>query len=197
MRATRPFFFWLLLAALMLVLPTACDRGSSNQQTKDQRTEETGPAPQAEPTPADTATNNGFLLEAYSYGLMIVHYSELAVQKSERKAVTSFAEQSASWHKDLNRELHQMAEQKKVSLPREAGQDVAEYTKELRELPANRFDERYLQVLRDIQRQMISEWEKASADTQQPELQHLAKQKLPDLHAHAQAVQDLHSLVQK
>lgn len=193
---------WIFLAVtgLLFQLLVSCSSGSDNTQTKELVIDDQNRSTQSSTAVADSA----FLLDAYSYGVMLVQYSELAMLQSQRKDVTSFAEQSASWHKSLNQEIKKVADQQELTLPEVAGDNVHQYMSELRELPADRFDTRYLQVLQEIQGKMIKAYEQQSvalADTAaiensaNPGLQRLISEKLPDLHAHAQAVKELASQV--
>lgn len=187
------------LLCIVCLLLAACGRGSDNSQTKELATEEKTPVAQQSTAAADST----FLLDAYSYGIMLVQYNELAVLQAQRKDVKSFAEQSASWHKALSQELSKFADQQGLSMPKVAGENVHQYMNELRELPADRFEARYLQVLQEIQAKMIRVYEQQEAaleaaatdNTANPELQRHVSEKLPDLHAHAQAVKELASQV--
>lgn len=182
------------VAGLLLLAAVACERGSNNTQTKEMAKEEKATVPQE----TDATKNDApFLMDAYSYGVMIVEYSELAARNSKRKAVVSFAQKSAEWHKSLNQEIKKFARQQNVTLSEVAGDNVQTYMNELRELPADRFDARYLQVLKEIQTKMITQYETAAEGAADPELQSMLSQKLPDLHAHAQAVQDLADQINK
>ena len=183
--------FGACLAGIVLFMGIACDRGSNNTATKEQVSEESKAATQN----LDATKDSGFMLDAYSYGLMIVQYSELAAEKSQRKAVVSFAEQSASWHKALNQEIKNFADQQRISLPEVAGDDVHTYTEELNALPPDQLDARYLQVLQEIQKKMIGRYERAAEGAGSEELRSWATQKLSDLQAHAQAVQELSTQV--
>lgn len=165
----------------------ACDRGSSNTQTKE---------PAVETNPETTPDQNkqqdsDFLLDAYSYGLMLVRYSKLATEKASTPAVKSFAEQSAGWHEDLNKEIAQMASRENITLPDSTGSDVEDYSKELETLPAADFERRYLEVLQQIQQKTISLYTSTAENAADTTVRNWATQKAPDLEAHAQAVQEL------
>lgn len=183
----RRFSLFACCLSALLCLAAACDRGSSNTQTKE-------PAQEASPETAPDQSRqqySDFLLDAYSYGLMQVRYSQLATEKASTPAVKSFAGQSANWHEALNEELAQMAAGENVSLPDTTGSDVEDYSEELAALPAADFELRYLEVLQQIQQKTISLYTSTAETAADTTLRSWATQKVPDLEAHKQAVEEL------
>ncbi|EMR00988.1 DUF4142 domain-containing protein [Cesiribacter andamanensis] len=172
-----------LLPALGLLLLCACGNGSSNQQTLE-------PVQQTTDQLQENLEAN-FLLDSYSYGLMLVHYSELAAQKASTPTVKSFAESSLAYHQKLNEEVEHLAAARKLALPQTPGEDVQAYRQELAELPAEAFEIRYLEVLRDIQTKMIGRYEQATSGSLEEYLHNWSMNTLPNLRAHAQTVTDL------
>ncbi|WP_225000188.1 DUF4142 domain-containing protein [Cesiribacter sp. SM1] len=171
---------------------SSCDRGSSNTQTKEKALQ----LSEASSESWDARQDAAFLIDAYSYGMMIIRYSELALQKAQSPAARSFAEQSAAWHKKLNNQIKQMAQQKEVVLPNTEGQDVQSYHDKLKQLSSPQFEKEYLQVLSDIQRKMIHQYEIASDEALDMNMRNWASQTLPYMQAHAQAVNDLQDQLQ-
>ncbi len=175
------------LLLLMLFQVLACESGSSNTQTKE-------PAAEAnQEIVQDTKTQKGadFLLDAYSYGLMLSQYSKLAVEKAQTPAVKSIAEQSGAWYENLNKEIKQLAAQHALTLPATPGSDVQSFVEELKALPPDAFEQRYLEVVQEIHQKTISLYTGAAGKATDTQLQQWATQKVPELEAHAQAVQEL------
>lgn len=160
-----------------------CGEGSSNQQTLE-------PVLQTNDQLLDNMEAD-FLLDSYSYGLMIVHYSELAAQQAQTPTVKNFAESSLSYHRKLNKEVADLAAARQVKLPDTPGEDVQAYKKELAGLSPREFERRYLQVLGDVQAKMISRYEAAEKGGLDAHLHDWSLQTLPQLRAHAQAVSEL------
>lgn len=184
----RPLCLILSLITALLSF-AACERGSNNHQTKELAVEENKPTTEG----WGSAQDASFLLEAYSYGLMIIQYSELAQQKAQTPALKSFAEQSANWHQKMNKDVAQQAAKKEVALPKAGGDDVQKFINELSALPADKFEQRYLQALHEIQRKMIKQYELAAEGALDQDLRTWANQTLPYLQGHAQAVDELSS----
>jgi putative membrane protein len=161
----------------------ACKEGSSNKQTLD-------PVLQSNEQLQENR-EAAFLLDSYSYGLILEQYTELAVEKSTTPTVKSFAENSLAYHRKLKQELAGLAAARQVKLPEQAGQDVQDYKQELAALPAAEFEKRYLQVLSDVQTKMIARYETAADGELDTHLTDWSLQTLPQLRAHAQAVAEL------
>jgi putative membrane protein len=176
-----------LLCTALAVSLASCDRGSSNTQTKERALQ----LSEASSESWDARQDAAFLIDAYSYGLMIIRYSELAFEKAQSPAAKSFAEQSASWHKKLNNEIEQMAQHKEVVLPDAEGEDVQHYFDKLNKLSSAQFEKEYLQVLSDIQDNMIKQYQIASDEALDMNMRNWASQTLPYMQAHAQAVSEL------
>lgn len=183
----RRFSLLTCCLSALLCLAASCDRGSSNTQTKEPAVEA---SPEATPD-QHKQQDSDFLLDAYSYGLMLRRYNSLATEKASTPAVKSFAEQSASWHEELNKELAQMAARDSITLPEAPGSDVEDYSKELAALPAADFELRYLEVLQQIQQKTISLYTSTAETAADTTLRKWATQKAPDLEAHTKAVEEL------
>lgn len=177
----------LLLCAALAQPLISCESGSSNTQTKEKALQRNETAAEG----WDAKQEATFLVEAYSYGLMLSQYNELALLKAQTPALKSFVEQSATWHKKLNDEIKQMAVQKEVELPEVPGDDVQRYMDKLSALPPAKFEPQYLKVISDIQRNMISQYETASDEAMDMNTRNWAAQTLPYMQAHAQAVDEL------
>ncbi|AHM61304.1 outer membrane protein [Flammeovirgaceae bacterium 311] len=177
----------LCTALAAAVLLASCDSGSSNEQTKETALR----LSEASAESWDARQDAAFLIEAYSYGLMIVRYSELALEKAQSPTAKSFAEQSATWHKKLNNEIEQMALHKEVALPDAEGANVQRYLEKLNKFSSPRFEQEYLLVLSDIQSNMMHQYEIASDEAMDMNMRNWASQTLPYMQAHAQAVNEL------
>lgn len=186
MRAVNYLRTVVICAALVQPL-ISCERGSSNTQTKEKAIQHNEASAQG----WDAKQDATFLVEAYSYGIMLMQYSELALLKAQTPALKSFVEQSATWHKKLNDEIKQIAAQKEVELPEVPGDDVQRYMDKLSALPPAEFEPQYLKVISDIQRNMISQYETASDEAMDMNTRNWAAQTLPYMQAHAQAVEEL------
>jgi putative membrane protein len=167
----------------ILAFSGACKEGTSNKQTLE-------PVLQSNEQLLENR-ENAFLLDSYSYGLILEQYIELATEKAATPTVKSFSESSLAYHQKLNKEIAGLAAARQLKLPQQPGQDIQNYKQELAELPAADFEKRYLQVLGDVQTNMIARYEKAADGELDTHLTDWSLQTLPQLRAHAQAVAEL------
>jgi putative membrane protein len=171
------------LSCALLTFSGACKEGTSNQQTLE-------PVLQSNEQLLENREAS-FLLDSYSYGLILEQYTELAAKKAATPTVKSFAESSLTYYRKLKQELAGLAAARQLTLPEQPGQDVQDYTQELAELPAADFEKRYLQVLSDVQTKIIARYETAAEGELDTHLTDWSLQTLPQLRAHAQAVTEL------
>ncbi len=137
-----------------------------------------------------------FLVEAYSYNLMIARYSELASQKATTPALQDFASKSLQYHTNLNSEIEAMAAEKVVALPSAVGENVQEYLVDLQEKEGLEFDEAYTEVLDNIQDKIVDEYEDAAEDAADMNLRAWASSTLPNLKAHELTTEELEETVE-
>jgi predicted outer membrane protein len=173
----------LVWAALFLFLTESCSPGSDNAETKGENGNPLS-------TITSPATEKEFVLSAYSYNLMLIHYSELAQKKELRGSVASFISLSVPLHKKQNRELTAVAASKNWELPKTVGEDVKAYSQELDKLEALAFEQAYLKVISDIQKKSVPLYEAAS-DYSDTILAGWAANALPKLEAHTETVDQL------
>lgn len=184
-----PFLF------LFIALLAACNQeGASNEQTEE-------PADEVNEEMAEghawvEEDDADFMVEAYSYNLMITRYSELAAQKATTPALQDFATRSLQFHSNLNNEIEAMAAEKTIALPAEVGENVREYIIDLQEKEGEEFDEAYAEVLEEIQDKMIREYEEAAEDASDMNLRNWASSTLPNLKAHELTTEELEEQVE-
>lgn len=176
-----------LLLAFLLCMATACNQGASNDETKEPA-EEVNEELEVMKAPEEDAE---FLVDAYSYNIMMVRYGQEAMQNASTPALQDFANQSVQYHQDLSKEIEQLASERNVALPAVVGEDVEERARQLRDKEGKEFDEAYINVLNDIQDKMIGQFEDAAEGAEDTEIRNWASQTLPDIRAHEQSVEDL------
>lgn len=137
-----------------------------------------------------------FMVEAYSYNLMITRYSELAAQKATTPALQDFATRAVQFHSNLNDEIEAMAAEKVIALPTGVGENVQEKLVDLQEKEGQEFDEAYTEVLDNIQDKMIDEYEEAAEDASDMNLRNWASSTLPNLKAHELTTEELEEQVE-
>ena len=178
------------LLVLLFAFFSACNQeGASNEDTEEPAEEFT--EERVEEFDWVEKDDAEFLVEVYSFNIMINRYSTLAVQKASTPALRDFATKSALFHENLNNEIENMAASKVIVLPETVGEDVQDYLAELEEKEGPAFDEAYLDVLHSIQDKVINNYEEAAREGNDGSLRAWASGTLPNLKAHAVTVEEL------
>lgn len=183
------FFNFLFLTGI-LGLTMACNQeGASNEDTKEPAEEVNEELVEAHSWLEEE--DAAFLVDVYSYNLMIIRYSELAMQEAGTPALQDFATRSVLFHQKLNEEIEGMARTKTIALPAQVGENVEHFVQELKGKEGDAFDEAYVNVLGDIQDKKVNQYEEAADDAYDMNLRNWASRTLPTIKAHALTVEEL------
>jgi putative membrane protein len=186
------FFSLLLLGSLIGVAIACSQEGAGNEETK---------APVAEANEALVEDRSrleedaAFLVEVYSYNLMISDYGEQAKQKASTPALQDFATHSILFHEKLNKEIADMAAAKGITLPAGIGKDVQQHIEKLKGKEAKAFDKAYLNVLAKIQDDLVSKYEEVAGGAYDEDFKNWASHTLPSIKAHALTTEELEKKV--
>ena len=130
-------------------------------------------------------------MQADQTGMLEVQLGGLAVQGGSSSAVKQYGQQMIDEHTRVNQELMQLAMQKDVELPKQmSGQNKA-LSDRLSRLSGTSFDAAYNQAAIDTHNQAIALFQAQSQQGQDPQLKAWATQKLPNLQAHLQMVNQM------
>lgn len=155
---------------------------SCNSPTSESKTEEI-----AENINEDRHTGSGeedaeFIVEAYSYSLMLQEYAQVAMTKPDiPPLVKEFAKTSAELNKKYAEELDQIARTSNVVLPSSVGTNVLEFKEKLKEKQGVEFAEAYMDVVEDIQGKMVSEYQTALDKTKNTQIRDWVQTALPTI----------------
>ncbi|MEG4857910.1 DUF4142 domain-containing protein [Microcoleus sp. K1-B6] len=149
------------------------------------------------PTGSETSPNSlssqdkNFAMQAGQIGMMEVELGKLAVERGSSASVKQYGQEMLEEHTQANEELMQLAMQKGVKLPTEISTQNKALMDRLSGLSGTSFDRAYKQAMIDSHNQAIALFQAQSQQGQDPELKAWATQKLPNLQAHLQMVNQM------
>ncbi|MEG3860129.1 DUF4142 domain-containing protein, partial [Microcoleus sp. herbarium12] len=138
-----------------------------------------------------SSRDSNFVMQAGQTGMLEVQLGRLAVQRGSSSAVKQYGQQMIDEHTRVNQELMQLAMQKGIEVPKQmSGQNKA-LSDRLSGLSGASFDAAYKQAMIDSHNQAIALFKAQSQQGQDPQLKAWATQKLPNLQAHLQMVNQM------
>src|SRR4028119_1355483 len=132
-----------------------------------------------------------FVMQAGQLSMMEVELGRLAVQRGSSPAVKQYGQEMVEDHTRANQELMQLAMQKQVELPTEMSTQNTAMIDRLSGLSGSSFDTAYKQAMIDSHNQAIALFQAQSQQGQDPQLKAWATQKLPNLQAHLEMVNQM------
>jgi len=132
-----------------------------------------------------------FVMQAGQLSMMEVELGRLAVQRGSSAGVKQYGQEMVEDHTRANEELMQLAMQKKVELPTEMSTQNTAMIDRLSGLSGTSFDTAYKQAMIDSHNQAIALFQAQSQQGQDPQLKAWATQKLPNLQAHLEMVNQM------
>ena len=132
-----------------------------------------------------------FVMQAGQLSMMEVELGRLAVERGSSAGVKQYGQQMVEEHTRANQELMQLAMQKKVELPTEMSTQNTAMIDRLSGLSGRSFDTAYKQAMIDSHNQAIALFQAQSQQGQDPQLKAWATQKLPNLQAHLEMVNQM------
>ena len=130
-------------------------------------------------------------MQAAQTGMLEVQLGRLAVQRGSSTAVKQYGQEMVAEHTKVNQELMQLAMQKGVEVPKQMSRQNKALTDRLSGLSGTSFDKAYKQAMIDSHNQAIALFQAQSQQGQNPQLKAWATQKLPNLQAHLQMVNQM------
>ncbi|MBD1886563.1 DUF4142 domain-containing protein [Microcoleus vaginatus] len=149
------------------------------------------------PTGGETSPNSlssqdrNFVMQAGQLGMLEVELGRLAVQRGSSAGVKQYGQEMVKEHTQANEELMQVAMQKGVKLPTEMSSQNTALMERLSGLSGTSFDAAYKQAMIESHNQAIALFQAQSQKGQDPDLKAWATQKLPNLQAHLQMVNQM------
>jgi putative membrane protein len=113
------------------------------------------------------------------------------VQRGSRAGVKQYGQEMVEEHTQANQELMQLVMQKQVELPTEMSSQNKALMDRLSGLSGTSFDTAYKQAMIESHNQAIALFQAQSQQGKDPDLKAWATQKLPNLQAHLQMVNQM------
>jgi len=135
-----------------------------------------------------SSKDSNFVMQAAQSGMLEVQLGRIAVQRGSSAAVKHYGQEMVAEHTQVNQELMRLAMQKGVELPKQMSSQNKAMTDRLSGLSGTSFDAAYKQAMIDSHNQAIALFKAQSQQGQDPQLKAWASQKLPNLQAHLQMV---------
>ena len=132
-----------------------------------------------------------FVMQAGQLSMMEVELGRLAVQRGSSPAVKQYGQEMVEEHTRANQELMQLVMQKQVEMPTEMSTQNTAMIDQLSGLSGSSFDTAYKQAMIDSHNQAIALFQAQSQQGQDPQLKAWATQKLPNLQAHLEMVNEM------
>ena len=138
-----------------------------------------------------SSQDRNFVMQAGQLGMLEVDLGRLAVQRGSSDGVKQYGQEMVEEHTQANQELMQVAMQKGVKLPTEMSSQNTALMERFSGLSGTSFDAAYKQAMIESHNQAISLFQAQSQQGQDPDLKAWATQKLPNLQAHLQMVNQM------
>jgi putative membrane protein len=132
-----------------------------------------------------------FVMQAGQLSMMEVELGRLAVQRGSSAGVKQYGQEMVEEHTRANQELMQLVMQKQVELPTDMSTQNTAMIDRLSGLSGSSFDTAYKQAMIDSHNQAIALFQAQSQQGQDPQLKAWASQKLPNLQAHLEMVNQM------
>ncbi|AII51782.1 DUF4142 domain-containing protein [Hymenobacter sp. APR13] len=177
-------------AAVLLVALSACNTESRKDpvaEAKFQNEKRIGDANVTEKQERDAL----FLVTAASRSMLDMEISQIAQRKAASPDVKYLAQMIVGQHGTMQAALNQLANQKSIVLPKGLGADQAKTVGELTALNGAAFDRKYVEVLEDVHKASIDDFDDMSEDAYDGDIRTFATTYLPTLKTHRDAAEKL------
>jgi predicted outer membrane protein len=163
-------------------MPNAKDKGGAKETRhgKESRQEQGGASSRHEPAPsARTHTrhsgSNEFLIQAMQDSMAEVQVCELALEKSQNPDVQAFAQSMIDEHGRMGRDMAELAQQKRLDLPRAIRREQKMTVDELAALGGRDFEQRWIQYNIDVHERDIKVFNHYAGEEQDPDIRKMAQ----------------------
>jgi putative membrane protein len=120
-----------------------------------------------------------------------IDLGELAKERAQSDEVKQFAQRMIDDHGKANEQLEEIAKNKGVALPTEAGEEHSKVRAELADLKGEEFDQKYMAAMAEDHQKAVDLFQKQSEEGQDAELKSFAEQTLPIIKEHLTQAQSM------
>lgn len=140
---------------------------------------------------ANTTLDREFITKAAQSDMTEIQTSQLALQKSQTKAVRDFAQEMIREHTNSSKELKPIAMSKNVTLPKDIGPENKALLASLRKVNGKNFDRAYMQGQVQAHTKTLAEYQKYLEQGQDQQLKPFAAKISPIVAHHLQMAQSM------
>jgi len=131
-----------------------------------------------------------FFIQAAQGGMAEVQLGQLALKRAASNSVRQYAQQMINDHTRANKELMQLAAQKKVTLPKTVNQQQQAVMKKLSQLSGRNFDQAYMNEAGiRAHTEQAALYQRQAKQGQDPDVRAFATRTLPIVQKHLQMAQ--------
>lgn len=175
----------ILIAGSVMII-SSCDENKTSDSKEVAEQENIDKLAKNDQTIVVIDNDNGmkFLMEVAEMQLEEISLGKLAQQKGTSPHVKELGKMMEAEHGKTLSELTALAKSKSVSIPTSVTKDSKDAYDKLNKKTGNDFDKTYSEMMVEHHEDAIELFEKASADSNDPEIKAWATQKLPALRTH-------------
>lgn len=131
-----------------------------------------------------------FMIQAAQGGMAEVQLGQLALKRAASNSVRQYAQQMINDHTRANKELMQLAAQKRVTLPKTVNQQQQAVMKKLSQLSGRNFDQAYMNEAGiRAHTEQAALYQRQAKQGQEPDVRAFAAKTLPIVQEHLQMAQ--------
>lgn len=127
-----------------------------------------------------------FMVWAAESNLAEIATGEMAASEAANEQVRDFGEQMVESHRQANEDLHRLAKEKGIDLPKEPDQAHMELARHLQRLDGEAFDREYIGAMVADHAKALEMFEGRAETASDPQLRAWARQMVPVLEEHLQ-----------
>lgn len=172
----------LFLITFPLVALSCGNQANSERTTSSSNYQDRGAMGTENAVVVDSDSDESFVKEAGSAGLMEVEISQYALQHATNPRVKEFASMMVKDHTQANEELKAIAGNKNLTVTLD--EKHSQKMRDLQQKTGNEFDKEYMKEMVDDHQKDVDKFEKMAEDGKDPELKAFAEKTLPKLRMH-------------
>jgi putative membrane protein len=124
-------------------------------------------------------------------GIAEVDLGELAKERAQSDEVKKFAQRMIDDHGKANEQLEEIAKNKGVAVPTEAGEEHSKVRAEISDLKGEEFDQKYMAAMAEDHQKAVDLFQKEAESGEDPDIKAFAEQTLPVIKEHLSLAQSM------
>ena len=172
--ALNTVFIYVILLIMVIMSTPSCNSHNKPEDTTDV----------AENNDTNEKKDEQFLADAAQINLEEIKLGQLAQQNSMMPNVKEMGKMMETEHTKCLNDLKTLAEKKSITIPTSISKEGEEAYEKLINISGAEFDKKYCDMMVDGHKNAISKFEKATTDTNDPDIRTWVTETLPTLRKH-------------